>query len=201
LGRGARWGRLFVAGNSVDDLLSLSTSELRESPREEDEDLTVNVPYRVTQSGLVWDKQTQNGPVPTPLTNLSTRIVADVAEDDDAEVKHHFQIEARLGERRVRLDVPAGRFAPIGWPTEHLGASALVYPGMTLKDHARAVIQLLSEDVDERRVYTHNDWRQMKGIWAYLHGDGVIAREGAGGRRGAPERGALTLPAAEATGE
>jgi hypothetical protein len=34
----------------------------------------------------------------------------------------------------------------MGWPCEHLGAGAIVYPGLSLKDHARAAIQMLSEE-------------------------------------------------------
>src|SRR5215208_5629429 len=167
-----------AAGNSVEDLLSLATTELREPPPDEDEDLTANVPYRAAPGGLIWDKPTQNGSVPIPLTNFSARIVADVAEDDGAEVKRHFEIEARSGERHARFDVPAPKFAGMAWATEHLGASAIVYPGFSLKDHARTAVQLLSEDIDERRVYTHTGWREVDGIWVYLHGDGAIGPEG-----------------------
>jgi hypothetical protein len=167
-----------VAGNTVDDLLSLATTELREPPPDEDEDLTANVPYRATPGGLIWDKPSQNGATPVPLTNFSARIVADVAEDDGAEVKRHFEIEARSGERHARFNVPAARFASMNWPTEHLGALALVYPGFGTKDHARAAIQLLSEEVEERRIYTHTGWREVDDVWVYLHGGGAIGPEG-----------------------
>jgi hypothetical protein len=167
-----------AAGNSVDDLLAYAASELRELPRDEEEDLTANKPYRATPGGLVWDKQIQNVPTPVPLTNFSARIVADVAEDDGAEVKRHFEIEARCAERRARFNVLAAKFASMNWPTEHLGALAIVYPGFSLKDHARAAIQLLSEDIDERKIYTHTGWREVNGAWVYLHADGAIGPEG-----------------------
>ena len=168
-----------AAGNEVDDLLSLATTELREPPPDEDEDLTANLPYRATPGGLIWDKPTQNGSVPTPLTNFTARITADVSEDDGAEVRRYFGIEARLGERAVRFDVPAPKFAGMAWATEHLGASAIVYPGFSLKDHARTAVQLLSEDIAERTIYTHTGWRQVDGIWVYLHGGGAIGPDGA----------------------
>ena len=168
-----------VAGKTVDDLLSLATTELRESPPDEDEDLTANVPYRATPGGLIWDKPTQNGSVPTPLTNFTARITADVSEDDGAEVRRYFGIEARLGERAVSFDVPAPKFAGMAWATEHLGASAIVYPGFSLKEHARTAVQLLSEDITERTIYTHTGWRRVDGIWIYLHGGGAIGPDGA----------------------
>src|SRR5215216_684369 len=168
-----------VAGNTKDDLFNIATTELRVPPRDEDEDLTTNVPYRATLGGLIWDKPTQNGATPIPLTNFSARIVADVSEDDGAEVKRHFEIEARSGERHARFNVPAAKFASMNWPTEHLGALALVYPGIGTKDHARAAIQLLSEEVEERRIYTHTGWREVDGVWVYLHGGGAIGPDGA----------------------
>ena len=58
-----------AAGNSVDDLLALATTELREPPRDE-EDEAPSIPYRPTPHGLVWDKPTKDGPVPTPITTL-----------------------------------------------------------------------------------------------------------------------------------
>src|SRR5829696_6762844 len=63
--------------------------------------------------------------------------------------------------------------------TEHLGASAILYPGISLKDHARTAVQLLSEDIDERTIYTHTGWRQVDGIWVSLHGGGAIGPDGA----------------------
>ncbi|MDP9475526.1 MAG: hypothetical protein M3R38_07515 [Actinomycetota bacterium] len=167
-----------AAGNTVADLLAHATSELREPARAEDEDLVAEVPYRATTGGLVWDRPTQDGSAPVPLTNFNARIVADVAEDDGAEIKRSFKVEASLGERRVRFDVPAARFAPMAWPTDHLGASAIVYPGFSQKDHARAAIQLLSENIDERTIYTHTGWRLNEGVWVYLHGDGAIGPKG-----------------------
>jgi hypothetical protein len=146
---GAKQGvdEFLAAGNEVDELLSLATTELREPPQDEDEDLTANVPYRATPGGLIWDKPTQNGSVPIPLTNFTARIVADVSEDDGAEVRRYFGIEARLGERAVRFDVPAPKFAGMAWSTEHLGASAIVFPGFSLKDHARTAVHLLFYDM------------------------------------------------------
>ncbi len=115
---------------------------------------------------------------PVLLTNFTARIVADVAEDDGAELKRYFEIEARCSERHARFNVPAAKFNTMGWPTEHLGALAIVYPGFSLKDHARAAVQLLSEDIDERTIYTHAGWRVVDGIWVYLHGGGAIGPEG-----------------------
>ncbi|MCA1738401.1 MAG: hypothetical protein LC740_06095 [Actinobacteria bacterium] len=132
------------------------------------------VPYRETPHGLVWDKPTRDGTTPTPLTNFTARITADVAEDDGVEVNRQFQIEARLHDRRATFSVPAERFAAMGWPLEHLGAGAILYPGSGTKDHARAAVQMLSGEIEERRVFAHTGWRKAEGGWMYLHAGGAI---------------------------
>jgi hypothetical protein len=49
---------------------------------------------------------------------------------------------------------------------------------MGTKDHARAAIQHLSEDVAVRTVYTHLGWRKMDSEWVYLHAGGAIGTVG-----------------------
>src|SRR5215207_5218976 len=163
-----------AAGGMVDDLLRHATSELKRSPREEGSE----TPYRNTPRGLVWEKPTQNGAVPTPLTNFIARITGDVAEDDGAEVRRSFEIEATLMGRSTIFTIPSSQFSGMGWATEHLGAGAIVYPGFGLRDHARAAIQLLSGGVPTRNVYAHTGWRLVDGEWVYLHAGGAIGRVG-----------------------
>ncbi len=134
--------------------------------------------YKSTQAGLIWERPTQNGPVVVPLTNFRALIATDVLEDDGAEVRRRFELEARLNGWCRRFTVTAEAFAAMGWVTEHLGARAIVYPGLGLRDHARAAVQVLSGEVPERHVYSHTGWRQLPGGWAYLHGRGAIGPGG-----------------------
>jgi len=164
------------AGNSVEDLIALATTELREPPREQDE--APPVPYRETSHGIVLEKPTREGPIDTPLTNFTARIVGDVVEDDGAEQRRSFEIEAELRGRRSTFSVPAERFSGMGWPAEHLGAAAIVQPGFGTRDHARAAIQMLSGDVPLRHLYAHIGWREIDGRWVYLHAGGPIGPEG-----------------------
>src|SRR5215207_2417306 len=163
-----------ASDRTLDDLLSFATTELRSPPQEE----SVECPYWETKSGLVWEKPTQNGAMPTPLTNFTARITGDVAEDDGAEVRRSFEIEAQLNGRRTVFTIPSSQFSGMGWATEHLGAGAIVYPGFGLRDHARAAIQLLSGSVPTRSVYAHTGWRPVDGEWVYLHAGGAIGRVG-----------------------
>lgn len=165
-----------ASGNSVDDLLALATPELREPPQEEDDELPN--PYRENQRGLVWEKSTKDGPVPVQLTNFTARIIGDVVEDDGAEQWRRFEIEAELNGRRSVFAVPAERFSGMGWPTEYLGAAAILAPGFGLKDHARVAIQMVSGDIPRRHVYAHTGWRNIGGEWVYLHAGGPIGPNG-----------------------
>jgi Domain of unknown function (DUF3854)/Domain of unknown function (DUF927) len=161
-----------AAGHTVDDLLRHATSELKSPPQED----RPESPYRATPGGLVWGKPTQNGAVSTPLTNFTARITGDVAEDDGAEVRRRFEIEAELNGRRTVFTIPSSQFSGMGWATEHLGAGAIVYPGFGVRDHARAAVQMLSGDVPTRNVYAHTGWRLVDGEWVYLHAGGAIGR-------------------------
>jgi Domain of unknown function (DUF3854)/Domain of unknown function (DUF927) len=164
----------FAAGHGMEDLLALATTEMRSLPQD---DRPAN-PYRTTPEGLLWDRPTPDGPTPVPLTNFTAKITADVAEDDGVEVRRRFEIEANLGERRAIFTIPATRFFGMGWPAEHLGANAVIYPGFSLKDHTRAAVQLLSGEVPSRRVFTHTGWREIDGEWCYLHSGGASGPHG-----------------------
>jgi hypothetical protein len=107
-----------ASGRTVNDLLEHATAVLKQPP----DDGGGTLPYRAASTGLGWEKPTQNGAVPTPLTNFTARITADVAEDDGPEVRRHFEIEADLNGRRAVFSVPSSQFAGMGWATEHLGA-------------------------------------------------------------------------------
>jgi hypothetical protein len=134
--------------------------------------------YKATPGGLIWIRQTQNGPVTVQLTNFCALIATDILDDDGAEIRRRFEMEARLNGWCRRFTVTADAFAGLGWVTEQLGARAIVYPGLGLRDHARAAMQVLSGEVPERHVYSHTGWRQLPDGWAYLHGGGAIGVDG-----------------------
>lgn len=166
----------FAAGHDEADLLARASDRLRGPARPADE--TPALPYFATGRGLMWRRPTQNGEVVTPLTTFAASITADVAEDDGAEVRRSFEITAQLGQRAVSFVIPAAQFPAMAWPVEHLGASAIVYPGLGAKDHARAAIQLLSDQIEERHVFAHLGWRTVGGQRAYLHAGGAIGPHG-----------------------
>ncbi len=164
----------FAAGHGVDDLLALAVSEVKNPSVEEDQ---ADARYEETPQGLVWNKPTKDGCIPTSLANFTARISAEVIEDNGVEAHRNFEIEASCRNHKTRFSVPAAAFAALNWVPEHLGSSAYVQPGLLVKEHARVAIQSLSTDTVEQRVYTHTGWRkQTDGAWLYLHGSGAIGQ-------------------------
>lgn len=137
------------------------------------------VPYLETDAGMFWRKQTREGPQLTQLTNFSARITADITEDDGAEKRRTYEIEADLGRGPRRLRLLASAFMSMNWPAEHLGAGAIIFPGPNTREHARTAIQLLSGEVPERTEYAHTGWRKLpNGLWVYLQAGGALGALG-----------------------
>jgi hypothetical protein len=135
------------------------------------------IPYEATSAGIVWHKPTKNGEE-VRLTNFNAYITADTLEDDGAESRRRFEIETTHGDRTERFEVPAGQFGAMNWVAENVGALAVIYPPPSNRDHARAAIQLLSREVQRRRVFTHIGWRRLKKGWVFLHASGAITAAG-----------------------
>ena len=132
----------------------------------------------MAEDGIVWNKPGRDGDVPVYLTNFTAEITAQLIEDDGVETKRSLEIEAKMQGRTSRFSVGAAPFGAMGWAMEHLGSRAVVYPGNTLKDHARTGIQLLSVDAQDRHVYTHTGWRKLGEHWTFLHAGGAVGANG-----------------------
>ena len=138
-----------------------------------------SIPYEMTPEGIIHNTFTQRGEkVRKPLTNFAARIVANIEVDDGVETKNSLEIEAALKNRTKVFSVPSSEFGNMNWAIEKLGGEAIIAPGAGSKDHARAAIQHLSGDMEQRTVYTHTGWRRLGNKWFYLHGDGAIGYEG-----------------------
>jgi hypothetical protein len=167
-----------IAGRLLDKLAQLPPPPTPSGNPASPGGVTTPYPYELTPGGLIWNRETANGVIPTPLTTFTATITGQVVEDDGAEVRRLLEIEATLRKRTYRFQVPAGQFASMTWPMEHMGASAALWPGFGIKDHARAAIQFLSGDPPERKVYAHLGWREVAGTWCYLHAGGAIGPVG-----------------------
>ena len=165
---------LAVDGHDVSTLMELASSELRGLANDDPPET-----YLATDDGMMWQKPSREGTIPTLLTNFVAKITEDVTEDDGVEKRRTFWIEASLRGRTTRFSIPATQFASMNWATDHLGAAAIVFPGFGVKDHTRTAIQVTSGDVTRRVTYGHLGWRKIGGDWVYLHAGGAIGADGA----------------------
>src|SRR5262249_4785752 len=119
----------------------------------------VTGPYQANEAGIVWFRQTQDGPRGTQITNFNTHILAEVAHDDGSEIRRHFEVKAGIQGRSHQFVVPADHFDAMNWATEHLGAAAIIFPGFALRSHVAVAIRMLSGDMPRRTVFAHTGWR------------------------------------------
>lgn len=133
--------------------------------------------YEAADAGMIWWKKTKEWHVPVSLCNFAAEIIADVVRDDGEETTRALRIRATLRNQTNEITVPASEFTVMNWPIEILGAYANVYP--TYRDHTRAAIQSISNDIAEQYVYQHTGWTVIRGANVYLHAGGGIGPEGA----------------------
>jgi hypothetical protein len=137
-------------------------------------------PYFIA-GGRIWIKVANRvGAVEMPLCNFTAQILADVSVDDGTERRRVLRIDGHLetGEQLGEVDVAADEFGRMEWVTPCWGVRATVNAGQGTRDHLRAALQLLSGKVPQEVVFTHTGWRQVGGVWVYLHAGGAIGGDG-----------------------
>lgn len=134
--------------------------------------------YIATDDGFFRRRATADGIVDEALTNFTASLTTDVQRDDGADVTRVLELQASLHHRSTTFLIPADKFMAMNWHVEHLGAKAVIFPGAATRDHARTAIQLLSENVPTRVVYTYTGWRLIDDAHVYLHGGGAIGPNG-----------------------
>jgi hypothetical protein len=115
-----------------------------------------------------------------PLSNFTGRIVEDVVVDDGSgEFDRFFSVEARMGGRLTRFEVPSQGFEGLSWVPKHLGALAVV-EGPRVRHLVPKAFRLESlKSLKEVHAYGHTGWIEFGGSWAYLHAGGAIVGLGA----------------------
>jgi hypothetical protein len=164
-----------AAGHAVDDLLALASPELRRPPHDESD---AEPPYAITDAGMIWRKPTEGGFVEMLLSNFGVVITADISVDDGVSEQRQLVLEATVRGQTLQVTIPAAQFAGMSWVADRLGAGAILEPGLGTKDRLRHAMQVLSGEIPRRRVYAHTGWRQIDGVWVYLHAGGAIGRDG-----------------------
>jgi hypothetical protein len=169
-----------AAGHDRDDILALATKELRRP--EGCEEPNERHPYVARPEGMFmiqWDRDgIDESPRLVQLSTFTAMIVEEVVEDNGAETKRLLHLRAQQGEQVVEFDLTPERFLEMKWPVEAIGPGAILLPGASVREHARAAIQFLSGNPPCRRVYRHTGWTEVGGASAYLHGGGAVAAGG-----------------------
>lgn len=136
------------------------------------------VPYADVDNRLYWIKDTREGQVHVQITNFSAQIIKDIEEDDGVEQRRSFELTARLGSLVRTITLTAEQFRQMRWPLEHLGSSAVLFPGFGAEARAAAAIQLLSKGAEREARYAHTGWKKLPCGWVYLHSGGAVAGAG-----------------------
>lgn len=165
-----------VQGHSADDLLKLVSDELQPPP---DDGIERAGPYLIKDGAIHHERTNREGPFSVPVCNFSARITAQNERDDGVERTLTLVLEGTLahGQTLAPTEVTAAQFVAMNWPVEAWGTQAVVYAGMSAKDHLRTALQLFSGNVPRRTTFTHLGWRQVENQYVYLHAGGVIASD------------------------
>ena len=162
-----------ASGKTSEDLLCLATSELRQPAHLAEEESS---PYQLTPRGIVQIKKGRDGNFTTPLTNFNALIIAEVEEDDGAEKKRVFQMEAELNGKKCNFTVSMENFFSVkNWALRHIGARAIVCPSQNSEANAATAIQSLSSDVQSVTVFKQTGWCEVEpGRYFYLNAGHII---------------------------
>lgn len=136
--------------------------------------------YVVSGGRLCRVVSTDEGPGELPLCNFRATVIAEVAEDDGAEVRFRLRVAGETADGRplCAIDVPAEEFARMEWVLPAWGNRAVVAAGQGVRDHLRCALQSVSGEVPREVTYTHIGWREIDGKPAYLHAGGAIGPAG-----------------------
>lgn len=139
-------------------------------------------PYVMDDSGTRWliETETKEGIEirEEKLSNFPARITAELTEDDGAEERRFFEIEARISKAPHVVRVPADEFEAMGWVIPKLGPVAIVEPGPRVRDRLRHAIQVVSGRPRKLTAYAHLGWRRIGDRWVYLHAGGALGANG-----------------------
>ena len=132
--------------------------------------------YEERADGIYMMGRNKDGElVETKLCNFTAEITEVIERDDGSgAADRRFIVKGARGS----IEVPADEFDGMGWVTTSWGPWASVTPGQMMKPHAAQAIKVLSEETEERVVFTHAGWRQIDGRWLYLHAGGAIGADG-----------------------
>jgi len=167
----------FASGHQVSDLLMLASKDLREPPNG-----FRNRRYTEEDEGLVYWKETEDGPRPVHLANFHVKIAHEVVLDDGVDETRQYKLSATVpagptGRHRTFM-VPTREYRGLNWADTHLGAHSIIFPGPSIREHVPVAIKVVSGEPPERRLYAHTGWRDIDGKPAFLTAGGALGADG-----------------------
>lgn len=99
-----------------------------------------------------------------------------ILDDGSGDDRQFFLMKGRTQDGRSlpEIKIPAAGFANLQWITANWSPRAIMSAGGPVRDRAREAIELLSQDLRERHIYTHTGMRQVGDRWCFLHSGGAI---------------------------
>jgi len=161
-------------GHTLEDLTALAASPERlEKPPAK-----LSPQYIVEDGRVCWLKNSPDGPTEVPLCNFTAKVTRDILRDNGLERNRYFRIEGQLGsgETLEPIESTSANFNSLNWVTGEWGMRAVIAAGTSSKDRLREAIQLMSQDVQPRTIFTHTGWRDIGGEMHFLSGSGVAGR-------------------------
>lgn len=137
--------------------------------------------FFIDQGSFCREKITADGPVTIPICNFTAEIIDETIRDDGVEQHVVIGVQGQLastGKILPRVEVSSAVFATADrWITQSWGTDPIIWPG-ELRTFVPAM-QALSKNKARQTVYSHIGWRELNGVWSYLHAGGAIASGGA----------------------
>lgn len=119
------------------------------------------------------------------LANFEAEIVTETRYLDGNDVQTYLTLKGLMPGPKPKAppidlpetQIPAGNLAGMAWVLQAWGTRACLSPGMGVKDHLRAAIQMRSNPKTVN-IYRHLGWTKIKGQRVYLHAGGGITPTG-----------------------
>lgn len=111
-----------------------------------------------------------------PLCNFQAQIDSEIYRDDGLIARREFVISGSTqdGVNLPPIVVPAKEFDSLQFLRREWGAKVAVAPKHTLRCEVPNAIIALSPSHQQRTIYSHTGFRNINGVWCYLHAGGAI---------------------------
>jgi len=133
--------------------------------------------YFVENGRLCLEQYDRQGmPKTSYLANFQAQIIEEITRDDGLRAVKEFMVKGNLdtGRPLPPARIPARDFDGLLWVRREWGMGASQAPGRSLGPHLVNAIMAHSQGAKRCAVYAHSGWRQIAGVWRYLHGGGAI---------------------------